>query len=69
MVGLTLFMVRTNWTISRAEGTILVTINLVDGILILQVNDTGYACLCIPNRQGNHVAYSLILNPPSANIG
>ena len=29
MVGLTLFMVRTNWTISRAEGTILVTINLV----------------------------------------
>ena len=29
MVGLTLFMVRTNWTISRAEGTLLVTINLV----------------------------------------
>ena len=29
MVGLTLFMIRTNWTISRAEGTILVTINLV----------------------------------------
>ncbi len=29
MVGLTLFMIRTNWTISRAEGTILVTINLI----------------------------------------
>ena len=29
MVGLTLFMARTNWTISRAEGTLLVTINLV----------------------------------------
>ena len=29
MVGLTLFMVRTSWTISRAEGTLLVTINLV----------------------------------------
>jgi cation:H+ antiporter len=29
MVGLTLFMIRTNWRISRAEGTILVVINLV----------------------------------------
>ena len=29
MVGLTLFMIRTNWTIGRAEGTILVTINLI----------------------------------------
>ena len=29
MVGLTLFMIRTNWTISRTEGTILVTINLI----------------------------------------
>ena len=48
MVGLTLFMVRTNWTISRAEGTILVTINLVRWYLDFAVNDTGYACLCIP---------------------
>ena len=29
MVGLTLFMIRTNWSISRTEGTILVTINLI----------------------------------------
>ena len=29
MVGLTLFMIRTNWSISRTEGAILVTINLV----------------------------------------
>jgi|TARA_B110000438_G_scaffold13518_1_gene13067 cation:H+ antiporter len=29
MVGLTLFMIRTNWSIGRTEGTILVTINLV----------------------------------------
>ena len=29
MVGLTLFMVRTSWTISRAEGTLLVSINLI----------------------------------------
>ena len=29
MVGLTLLMIRTNWTLSRAEGTILVTINLI----------------------------------------
>ena len=29
MVGLTLVMIRTNWKIGRAEGTILVTINLV----------------------------------------
>ena len=29
MVGITLFMIRTNWRISRAEGTILVVINLV----------------------------------------
>ena len=29
MVGLTLFMIRTNWRIGRAEGTILVTINLI----------------------------------------
>jgi len=29
MVGLTLFMIRTNWKISRTEGAILVTINLV----------------------------------------
>ena len=29
MVGLTLFMIRTNWKIGRAEGTILVTINLI----------------------------------------
>jgi cation:H+ antiporter len=29
MVGLTLLMIRTNWRISRLEGTILVTINLI----------------------------------------
>tara|TARA_Y100001970_G_scaffold132936_1_gene164030 strand:+ start:3718 stop:4614 length:897 start_codon:yes stop_codon:yes gene_type:complete len=29
MVGLTLLMIRTNWKISRLEGTILVTINLI----------------------------------------
>ena len=29
MVGLTLLMIRTNWRLSRAEGTILVTINLI----------------------------------------
>ena len=29
MVGLTLFMIRTNWSISRTEGAILVTINLI----------------------------------------
>ena len=29
MVGLTLFMVRTNWLISRTEGAILVSINLI----------------------------------------
>ena len=29
MVGITLFMIRTYWRISRAEGTILVVINLV----------------------------------------
>ncbi len=29
MVGLTLFMIRTNWRIGRIEGTILVTINLI----------------------------------------
>ena len=29
MVGITLFMIRTNWRVSRAEGTILVIINLV----------------------------------------
>ena len=29
MVGVTLFMIRSNWSISRTEGTILVTINLV----------------------------------------
>ena len=29
MVGLTLFMIRTNWSISRSEGAILVTINLI----------------------------------------
>ena len=29
MVGLTLLMIRTNWRISRLEGTILVSINLI----------------------------------------
>ncbi len=29
MVAMTLFMIRTNWKISRTEGTILVTINLI----------------------------------------
>ena len=29
MVGLTLLMIRTNWRLSRAEGTVLVTINLI----------------------------------------
>jgi cation:H+ antiporter len=29
MVGLTLLLIRTNWRISRLEGTLLVTINLV----------------------------------------
>ena len=29
MVGLTLFMIRTNWKISRLEGGILVSINLI----------------------------------------
>ena len=29
MVGLTLFMIRTNWSISRTEGAILVSINLI----------------------------------------
>ena len=29
MVGLTLLLIRTNWRLSRAEGTILVTINLI----------------------------------------
>ena len=29
MVGLTLFMIRTNWRIGRIEGTILVSINLI----------------------------------------
>ena len=29
MVGLTLLMIRTNWRISRLEGTLLVTINLI----------------------------------------
>ena len=29
MVGLTLLMIRTNWRLSRAEGTILVIINLI----------------------------------------
>ncbi len=29
MVGITLFMIRTNWKISRTEGTILVVINLI----------------------------------------
>jgi cation:H+ antiporter len=29
MVGITLFMIRTNWRISRAEGILLVVINLV----------------------------------------
>ena len=29
MVGLTLLMIRTNWRLSRAEGPILVTINLI----------------------------------------
>ena len=29
MVGLTLLLIRTNWRISRLEGTLLVTINIV----------------------------------------
>ena len=29
MVGLTLFLIRTNWKISRAEGALLVSINLI----------------------------------------
>jgi cation:H+ antiporter len=29
MVGITLLMIRTNWRISRLEGTILVSINLI----------------------------------------